>query len=91
MRRSLLWRGIPLAAASILSSMSILSISACARPHEYYDTIYSDRHRWDEREETAYRRWELERRFEHIAFERRREEEQREYWRWRHDHPDDRR
>jgi len=83
MRSRILWRGLP--ALSLAASLA--TISGCARP-SYYDSVYADTHRWDSREDAAYRRWEAERQVQHIEFKTRREDEQREYWRWRHDHPD---
>jgi len=83
MRSRILWRGLP----ALSLAASIATISGCARP-SYYDSVYADTHRWDSREDAAYRRWEAERQVQHIEFKTRREDEQREYWRWRHDHPD---
>ena len=55
----------------------------------YYDRDRKDYHEWTERENRAYRRWNEERRErEYRDFTRIDRERQREYWRWRHDHPD---
>lgn len=71
-----------------LTAMTLTtSLAACARNRDYFDSVNNDHHRWDSREDAAYRRWEAERRMDHIEFERRRAEEQREYWTWRHSHP----
>jgi len=78
---------MPLVVAGMASIASLASISGCARP-SYRDPVFDDTHRWDSREDAAYRRWEAERRLDHVEFRLRRDEEQREYWRWRHDHPD---
>jgi hypothetical protein len=80
-------RSAPMLVVGVISALSVASISACA-PRSYYDPVYSDTHRWDSREEAAYQRWEAERHFQHVEFTVRREDEQREFWRWRHDHPD---
>lgn len=84
MRRFQMFRSVPLVLATVLATGSI---AACSRPNDYSDSVYGDRHRWDSREEAAYRRWEAERRFEHLEYARRTEAEQREYWTWRHAHP----
>ncbi len=80
-------RSVPILAVGVISAVSAASISGCARP-SFYDPVYLDTHRWDSREDAAYRRWEAERQLQHVEFQQRREEEQREFWRWRHDHPD---
>jgi hypothetical protein len=83
MRSRILWRGLP----ALCLAASLATITGCMHP-SYYDSVYSDTHRWNSREEAAYRRWEAERQLQHAEFAVRREDEQREYWRWRHDHPD---
>jgi len=67
--------------------LAIGSIAACGRPNEYNDVAFGDRHRWDSREDAAYRRWEAERRIEHVEFDRRAAADQSAYWSWRHAHP----
>jgi hypothetical protein len=54
----------------------------------YYDHDRHDYHEWNERENRAYRRW-LEERHEREVreFNRIDRERQRDYWRWRHEHP----
>jgi hypothetical protein len=85
MRLNSLTRRLPFILAGIFATTSL---TACAHPVEYYDPVYADRHRWDDREDIAYRRWEGERKFEHVEYERRGVEEQRAYWNWRHAHPE---
>jgi hypothetical protein len=81
-------RGVPLAAAMLVSAGFA---TACAPTRNVYDSSYNDNHRWDRREDAAYRRWEAEQHLRHIAYEQRVVDEQRAYWTWRHEHPDDRR
>jgi hypothetical protein len=85
MRINSLIRGAPLIVAGIFATASLAS---CSHPVEYYDPVYSDRHRWDDRESLAYGRWETEQRYQHIEYERRPVDEQRAYWNWRHAHPE---
>lgn len=55
----------------------------------YYDRDHKDYHDWDDREDGAFRRWIQEERHEtYRGFQKLKREEQREYWRWRHEHPD---
>lgn len=54
----------------------------------YYDKDARDWHEWNEREERAYRRYLEERRRERRDWVKLNREEQRDYWKWRHSHPD---
>jgi hypothetical protein len=63
-----------------------LAASGCAAHVRYYDEYHSDYHHWDDREDRAYRVWLGERRYEWREFNRLNRDEQRDYWRWRHDH-----
>ena len=58
--------------------------------HRYYDRERHDWHEWNEVENRAYRHWLMEERHErqYREYARLRAERQREYWRWRHEHPD---
>jgi hypothetical protein len=85
MRLNVLLRRAPFVVAGIFATTSIV---ACAHPREYSDPVYNDSHRWNSREDAAYRRWEAERRIEHREYESRKNQEQREYWTWRHSHPE---
>jgi hypothetical protein len=50
-----------------------------------YDPFHHDYHRWDRREERAYREYLAERHRRYIAYRRQRLAERRAYWRWRHE------
>jgi hypothetical protein len=56
----------------------------------YYDRERHDWHEWSEGEGRAYRHWLMEERRErqYRDYARLKAERQREYWRWRHEHPD---
>ena len=87
MKPRILPNGAPSLIVGAILAASASTMSGCMR-RNYYDPVYADNHRWDSREEAAYRRWEAERQLQHVEFQVRRDEEQREFWRWRHDHPD---
>jgi hypothetical protein len=87
MKSRILARRAPTLLFGAVLTLSLGAIAGCMRP-SYYDSVYADTHRWDSREDAAYRRWEAERQLQHLEFQARRDEEQREFWRWRHDHPD---
>lgn len=59
------------------------------RNHSYYDSAHRDRHEWNEREDTAYRRWVQEHHREYRDFPRLNRRDQQQYWNWRHSHSDD--
>lgn len=86
MRLKFLASAVPLAVAAALAAGSL---AGCA-PHrnDYYDSVNNDHHRWNNREDAAYRRWEAERHMDHIDFDRRPAADQNAYWSWRHQHPD---
>jgi hypothetical protein len=84
MRPKFLVARAPLVMAALLSGGAL---TACAHPSNTYDSRYEDQHRWNRREDAAYRRWEMERHYRHIDYQRRVAEEQRAYWYWRHQHP----
>jgi len=54
----------------------------------YYDREHKDYHRWNDHENQAYRKYVEERHVEYRQWNRVRAPQQQEYWRWRHEHPD---
>jgi type III secretory pathway component EscR len=80
----------------VLSAALMAPVVMTARAEErrivvkrYYDRDNRDWHEWNENEDRAYRHYLMEQRREYRPWpEVRRREEQREYWRWRHQHPD---
>jgi hypothetical protein len=63
---------------------SSVGFSACSGHARVYDVEYRDYHPWDHNEIVYYQRWEVETHRSHVEYDRRNEQEQREYWRWRH-------
>jgi len=68
------------------------SVVAARAPQEVavrvYDPGHKDYHNWDEREDHAYRHYLEERHEQYRKYEKLKEKEQRDYWNWRHSHPD---
>ncbi len=59
------------------------------RERRYYDRDHKDYHTWNDREDGSFRRWMDERRDQsHRGFAQLKHKEQSEYWKWRHEHPD---
>ena len=63
--------------------------TGCAARVRVYDPYQRDYHHWDDREDRAYRRYLSERHEEYRKLSKRKAEEQRDYWKWRHEHGDD--
>jgi hypothetical protein len=84
-------RGRRLCLSAILLSVFSLATLGCADHHYYraYDPYYNDYHRWDDHERIYYEQWSRENhRDEHRDFRQLDKNEQKEYWTWRHSHPD---
>lgn len=65
-----------------------VALSGCAVRASYraYDPAYEDYHVWDGNEGVYYQRWEVETRRDHRDIRKRNNDEQKEYWTWRHAH-----
>lgn len=53
-----------------------------------YDRDHKDYHDWDDRETRSYERYRNEHRGYSVTFQKNNRSHQREYWKWRHEHPD---
>ena len=60
----------------------------CAARGRYYDSYHNDYHRWNRGEDREYREWLRERHYEYRDFNRLDNDQQRDYWNWRHSHRD---
>jgi hypothetical protein len=79
--------------AACLASQVI--ITGCAARvgvgYRVHDPYYHDYHRWDDHEIVYYNQWAVEtHRDQHRDFRKLKRGEQKEYWTWRHNHPDKR-
>ena len=75
--------------AATLAAPFIMPMSVNAGPRvnlsiRVFDPFRHDYHRWNRREEYAYRRYLAERHARYLRYERQRAAERRAYWRWRH-------
>jgi hypothetical protein len=75
-------------AGSLMVAITLAGCAGCGVGVRVYDEPHRDYHRWDDREERAYRAYLTERRREYREFRGLDRREQEEYWSWRHDHPD---
>ena len=77
--------------ALLLSDFLMAPVAMRADEHSkrYYDPYYRDYHQWNDGESRAYRHWlEEERHRQYHNWDRAKDRERREYWRWRHEHQD---
>ena len=82
---------------SLLLAVAIFAPAAvmgAARPQgasvqvRVYDRDHRDYHNWDDHEDRAYRGYLVERHQTYRAYNDQRARDQRNYWKWRHNHPD---
>jgi hypothetical protein len=70
------------------------AVIAAPRPQEggvqvrIYDRNHRDYHNWDDHEDRAYRGYLVEHHRTYRAYNDQRGRDQRNYWKWRHQHPD---
>ena len=74
------------AMAAVLASLVV--VNGCAgrveTGYRVYDPYYSDYHVFDDHEAVYYQRWETDTHRAHREFRKRKADEQKEYWTWRH-------
>jgi hypothetical protein len=76
----------------LLAGIFAPAVMGAPRPQEVqlriYDRDHHDYHNWDDREDHAYRGYLVERHQTYRAYNDQRARDQRNYWKWRHNHPD---
>jgi hypothetical protein len=75
----------------MMMTLIMVGLTACASGGggRYYDEDHHDYHTWNSTEITFYGTWENETHRPHVDYDRRRDDERREYWNWRHNHDRD--
>ena len=58
------------------------------RVQRYYDRDHRDWHEWNDNEGRAYRYYQQQQRMKEMEWRRANRRQQTEYWRWRHNNPD---
>jgi hypothetical protein len=75
-----------LVVVALLATPLLIGCSARASyGYRSYDPVYRDYHVYDRGEDVYYNQWVVETRRPHRDFRRLRDEDRREYWKWRHD------
>jgi hypothetical protein len=67
-------------------TLMFAGLTACATHHTYYEASAGDV--WGPGESTYYVRWETETHRDHVDWEKRKDDEHKAYWAWRHEHHD---
>jgi hypothetical protein len=75
----------PLAVTTTAAQEVVVSTGDHTR---YYDRDHKDYHEWNDREERSYRVYLTDRHHKYYEFHHANHHEQRDYWNWRHNHPD---
>ena len=88
-RAKLLVSGLFLTAALAVSGPLVAAAAQDAGIQlRVYDSHHRDYHNWDDREDRAYRGYVNGRHEGYVTYEHRNHRYQRNYWKWRHNHPD---
>ena len=74
--------------AGLLAPMAVVTHGAQQITVRFYDRDHKDYHNWDDREEHSYSTFRGEHPDYDSHFAKARRKQQREYWKWRHEHPD---
>jgi hypothetical protein len=87
MRLNKRWLGVILLS---LTAVTPLVLVGCAEHTtiRVYDPYYNDFHAWNDQEVVYYRQWVVETHRPYRDFRKLPPPEQRQYWAWRHSHPD---
>jgi hypothetical protein len=68
--------------------LALTATTGCAGRVRYYDQYHSDYHTWNHGEDRAYHQYLGERHEQYRDYDKLNADQQRDYWNWRHDHPD---
>ena len=84
------WKASALAAVLILPvAVAPTALRADDRnAHSYHDKDHNDDHQWNAHEDKAYRIYAKENHHKYQNFSKLKEEDQQNYWGWRHEHSD---
>ena len=76
------------AVGGLALALSLTAMTGCAARVRYYDQYHSDYHDWNHNEDRAYRQYLSGRHEQYRDYDKLNADQQRDYWNWRHDHPD---
>ena len=76
------------AALTIPLAVAPISLRADDKVRTFHDKERNEDHQWNDHEDRAYRMWVKENHRKYQDFAKLKEEDQKSYWGWRHDHSD---
>jgi hypothetical protein len=82
-------RSLSIFALMAALSAPALMIGGCNDGYRTYDPYYNDYHVWNNSEVVYYNNWEHETHRDHVDYRKRKSDEQKEYWNYRHNHDND--
>ncbi|HEV2020998.1 MAG TPA: hypothetical protein VGQ94_00565 [Terriglobales bacterium] len=92
MQRLHLYLGSFLLSAALIVPVGVQAKNHCPDQNGkkgYYDNGHKDCHYWDDREDHTYQTWwEAQGHKTHREWSKLKAKERSEYWKWRHEHPD---
>lgn len=76
--------------SAFLGAVLLISIASagCAGRVRVYDADHSDYHNWNHDEDVRYRAYLNEHHEGYRDYNKLNKDQQKDYWNWRHDHPD---
>ena len=74
--------------AALSGPLAIMPVTLHAQDRVYHDKERNEDHHWDKKEDKAYRMYLKEKHRKYGDFARQKEEDQQDYWKWRHEHSD---
>jgi hypothetical protein len=74
--------------AALIAPMAITAHAAPQINVRVYDSKHKDYHNWDDREEHSYQAFRVEHPKYNATYSKTKSSQQKEYWTWRHAHPD---
>jgi hypothetical protein len=83
------YTGLRILCLTALIAFPVASTGCAVRARaRVYDPYHNDYHRWDDNERRAYRHYWGEKHEQYRDYNRLNDAQKREYWDWRHHHPD---
>ncbi len=83
------WLPITLLHTALISAAMLSGCSAhVSTGYRVYDPYYTDYHVWGPDEDVYYHRWLGERHYDYKDFRKLPADRQKDYWNWRHNHPE---
>jgi hypothetical protein len=74
--------------AALIIPATLAPVQLPAADQKYHDKGHNDEHQWNSHEDKAYRAWAKENHRKYVNFQKLKDEDRENYWRWRHEHSD---